>query len=71
LEGRRQADRGTIYKGEMTLGRRNSKDVRHGAMSQKEMRRLERLKKNKNPRKDANDWTDRVLKKLTEGEPDA
>jgi hypothetical protein len=55
----------------MTLGRRNSKDVRHGAMSQKEMRRLERLKKNKNPRKDAIDWTDRVLKKLTEGKPDA
>jgi hypothetical protein len=53
------------------MARKNSKQSRYDAMSQKEIRRLEKAKKFKNPRKDDKDWTDRVFKKLTEGEPDA
>lgn len=53
------------------MARRSSKDVRHGAMSQNEIRRLQRIKKKKNPRKDGIDWTDRIFKKLSEGETDA
>jgi hypothetical protein len=53
------------------LARKNSKQSRYDSMSQRDIRRLEKAKKYKNPRKDGTDWTDRVLKKLTEGEPDA
>jgi hypothetical protein len=53
------------------MARKNSKQTRNDSMSQRDIRRLEKAKKNKNPRKDNIDWTDRVLKKLTQGEPDA
>jgi hypothetical protein len=48
------------------VGRKNSGQARYDAMTQKELRRLLRDKKYKNPRKDGTDWTNKVLAKLTE-----
>lgn len=50
------------------MGRRNSGKVRFESLSQREIRRLERNKKYKNPRRDGTDWTDRVLQKIKEAE---
>jgi hypothetical protein len=46
------------------VARRNSKDVRYSAMSQRDIRKLEKKKKKANPKYDGKDWTDRVLHKV-------
>lgn len=70
MERRRQANRSTIYEGEIILARRNTRDVRLDNMSQKQLRKLEKMKKNGNPRKDARSWTDKLFAKLNEGTED-
>jgi len=45
------------------MARRNSKEVRFSSMTDRQLKRL--LKKKKNVKKnDLNDWTDSVLKKI-------
>lgn len=53
------------------MPRRSSKQTRIDGMSQRDIRRLERNKKYKNPRKDGTDWTNRVLQKLIESKDKA
>jgi hypothetical protein len=48
------------------VARRNPKDVRYSTMSQRAIRKLEKKKKNANPKYDGKDWTDRVLQKVKE-----
>jgi hypothetical protein len=48
------------------MARKSSKQARYDAMSQGEIRRLERNKKYKNPRKDGTTWTEKVLQKIKE-----
>jgi hypothetical protein len=50
------------------MGRGNSGKVRFDSLGQRDIRRLERNKKYKNPRRDGTDWTDKVLQKLKEAE---
>jgi hypothetical protein len=50
------------------MARKNSKQARYDAMSQGEIRRLERNKKYKNPRRDGTSWVDKVLQKIKEAE---
>lgn len=52
------------------MARRNSNKVRYDNLSQYQVRRLEKVKKYKDPRKDARSWTDKLFDKLTEAEND-
>ncbi|WP_423410248.1 hypothetical protein AABM38_10105 [Heyndrickxia sp. MSNUG] len=53
------------------MSRKNAKDTRFDGMSQREQRKLERIKKKKNPRKDNLDWTTRLFAKLNQAEDEA
>lgn len=50
------------------MGRRNSGKVRQSAMTQRQLDRLLSNKQKSDRRNDMKDWTDRVFKKLNEGE---
>jgi hypothetical protein len=46
------------------MARRNSKDVRYSAMTQRQLNRLIERKKRSDRRYDSKDWTERIFEKL-------
>lgn len=52
------------------MARRNSNKVRYDNLSQRQVRRLEKVKKFKDPRKDGISWTDKLFNKLKEASND-